>query len=690
MRRLFLDFETYYTLEYSLKRLSTEAYCRDPRFEIILVGTAEDSEPPTSIPYVPGLTPRLLRERVESVDEVVCHNASFDGYILESVLRVKAKRLACTRTMTRWTGLGRTASQSLGSLAEVLDIGRKGDTLAMSLGKRQEDFSPVQLAEFADYNRQDVELTRKVFDHLRPLVTDEAMEFMSMTLKMYTDPWLELDVARLREYRNLVLDRQEADQDKLQRLFKFDDREAFLKALRSADSFCGMLRELGVEPPTKVTEASERAYARARAEVVELAAKLDRGEFAKADMAKSRQVFKVLDRRGRIPALAKDDQGFRDLMEHPDPDVALLAGLRAENNSPIGLSRVDTFLEIAKRGPVLPIPLAAWGAHTGRYAAGTGHRDSESDRTNLQNLPKRKGDTALRTAVKAPKGYALVSGDSAQIEARVGAWLAGQDDLVATFARGDDPYVEMAEAIYGESAEVIRKGAKEDHVQKYVTMRDVGKTTMLSSQYGIGAAKFSQYLLRNGLRLAPALEDHEAKAAEINNIYNHRYSTIANFRRTCHLVARWMLDPSYESEPWTRAGLVVRGTHPIGGVYTAPAIILPNSFPLVYPKLRQEDNNLIYSLYKVRGRWEDKRLYGGALFNNITQGLAFAILAWQGVELSRKLTVSLNVHDEWVCVAPVNEADESAAFMRSVLTATPPWTPGLPLGCDVRISESFA
>jgi DNA polymerase len=688
---LFLDFETYYTPEYSLKRLSVEAYCRDPRFEILVIGWHMEGWSDVGHPTDTALA--RLRDAVSKAGLVVCHNASFDGYILETVLGIKAKALACTRTMPRFTGLGWMSALSLGHLAETLGLGAKGDGLALSMGKRARDFTADEFDRFAAYCRNDVRLTEKLYHLLRLRCTDEAMEFMSMTLKMYTDPAIVLDPDRLRAYREEVMDRQETAQAALQNLFRFPDRDAFLKALRSPRQFSAMLRELGAEPPMKRTEASAKAHARALAESSNLIASLKAAGRAptKAERVKAGSLLRTIGARGLTTALAKDDQGFRDLADHPNPDVALLAGLRADNNSPIALSRADTFLSIASRGPLLPIPLAAWGAHTGRYAAGTGGRDSESDRTNLQNLPKRKGDTALRQALRAPAGHVLVSGDSAQIEARVGAWLAGQTDLVETFARGGDPYVEMAEAIYHVPAETIRKGAKVDHDQRFITMRDVGKTTMLSSQYGIGAGKFSQYLLRNGLRLDPDMAAHEARAAEINRIYNNRYAAIRRFRQECGRVAASVLaSPGAWMDDWTPARLKVRSGFDVGGGLSAPAIILPNSYPLVYPKLRLEENNLVYSLHKGAGRWEDKRLYGGALFNNITQGLAFAILAWQGTLIGRRMKVALNVHDEWVAVVPEAGADEAAALMSAVLRTAPPWTPGLPLGCDVRTTESFA
>ena len=84
--RMTLDFETYYDHEYSLKRYSVEAYCRDPRFQILCCVCALGDD----WYRFSGDSLQALAGLVTSADEVVCHNAHFDGYILESVLESPA------------------------------------------------------------------------------------------------------------------------------------------------------------------------------------------------------------------------------------------------------------------------------------------------------------------------------------------------------------------------------------------------------------------------------------------------------------------------------------------------------------------------------------------------------------------------------------------------------------------------
>jgi DNA polymerase I-like protein with 3'-5' exonuclease and polymerase domains len=131
------------------------------------------------------------------------------------------------------------------------------------------------------------------------------------------------------------------------------------------------------------------------------------------------------------------------LTEHEDPFIQQLCSVRLGTKSTIEESRIERFIDVGKRNKgKLPIPLKYYGAHTGRWAG--------SDKVNFQNLPSRdKKKKALKNAVVAPDGHFVINCDSSQIEARVLAWLAGQNDVVEQFAKGEDVYSLFATKIYG-------------------------------------------------------------------------------------------------------------------------------------------------------------------------------------------------------------------------------------------------
>jgi len=150
-------------------------------------------------------------------------------------------------------------------------------------------------------------------------------------------------------------------------------------------------------------------------------------------------------------------------------------------------TRTERFIGIGKRG-MLPVPLKYYAAHTGRWGG--------ADKVNLQNLPARDGKSAIKKAIIAPPGYTLIDSDSAQIEARMLAWLAGENNLVEAFAKGEDVYKLMAGKIYGKPADEINKDE-----------RFFGKTTILGCGYGMGHVKFQLMLKLQGVEI----DEHEAQ-----------------------------------------------------------------------------------------------------------------------------------------------------------------------------------
>ena len=127
----------------------------------------------------------------------------------------------------------------------------------------------------------------------------------------------------------------------------------------------------------------------------------------------------------------------------------------------------------------------------------------------------------MKSSIIAPVGYTLVDCDSSQIEARVLAWLAGQDDLVEAFANNEDVYIKMASKIYN---------VKEEDVTK--EQRFVGKSTILGAGYGMGAVRFAEQLKSFGTTI-----DVE-EARRIISIYREANWKISQFWRNCQNIDR--------------------------------------------------------------------------------------------------------------------------------------------------------
>jgi len=306
----------------------------------------------------------------------LAHNTLFDGAILSWRFGVSPRGWLDTLCMGRALH-GVEVGGSLKALAERYGIGEKGTEVLNAIGKRRLNFSDADLSRYGDYCINDVELTHKLFTEMVKNFPKQELRVIDQTLRMFIDPILELDGDMLQQH---LISIKQMKEDLLTSS-GVDKAE-----LMSNDKFAELLRSFGVEPPMKTSPAT------------------------------GKQTY----------AFAKSDEEFKALAEHDDARVQALVAARLGTKSTLEETRTQRFIEIASRG-ALPVPIRYYAAHTGRFGG--------DDKINLQNLPSRGANASqLKKAICAPKGYKIIDADSAQIEARVLAWFAGQNDLVEAFA----------------------------------------------------------------------------------------------------------------------------------------------------------------------------------------------------------------------------------------------------------------
>ena len=602
-----VDFETYYSKTFSLTKLTTEQYVRSPDFEIIGVGVKVNDGDTVWLSGPFSDLKRYLHDNYNWGEcAVLAHNTLFDGAILSWLLDIHPRLYLDTLCMAR-ASHGVDAGASLKRLSQMYEIGEKGDEVIHALDKRREDFSEAELERYGDYCIQDVELTYKLFNifmRKRNFPVGE-LKVIDMTLRMFIDPVLELDVLKLEGH----LDTLQEQKDRLLEECGIEKDE-----LMSNPKFAKALESLGVIPPTKIS------------------------------LRTGKETF----------AFAKSDEAFKALQEHEDPKVQALVAARIGLKSTLEETRTDRFLDIATRG-ALPVPIKYYAAHTGRWGG--------LDKINLQNLPSRGPNAkVLKSCICAPEGYTLVESDSAQIEARVLAWLAEQNDLVEAFTKGEDVYKIMASAIYNKPVDDIS-----------ASERFVGKTTILGAGYGMGAVRFREQLKTFGV-------DVEApEASRIISVYRNRNHAITKLWRQAQTTITNMYQDY--STPLGRKGVLTV-------VPNLRAIKLPSGLLMYYNQLRAEEGEkgLQYS-YKTRMGWT--KIYGGKVIENVCQGIARCVMSEQMLRIAKKYPVVLTVHDSVVCCVRDTEVDEAAAYVASCMRYTPDWAEGLPVCGDVEIGKTY-
>jgi DNA polymerase len=485
MQLVTLDFETYYDVGFSLSGLTTEEYIKDERFQVIGVSIKIDQS------EAKWYTGDQVKEALDKIDwknsALLCHNTQFDGAILSFRYNIIPGLYLDTLCMARAIH-GVDVGGSLAFLVEKYNLGRKGTEVIDAKGKRLEDFTSQDLAQYGEYCKNDTELTHKLFQILAPDFPENEVKLIDLTLRMYTEPVLEVDDALLQDrLDDIQAEKSQLLQGLMKRL-ECDTEECVRAKLASNKQFAELLIELGITPPTKISPTTDK----------------------------------------ETYALAKGDTGFLELTEHEDPFIQELCRVRLGTKSTIEESRIERFIGIGARNKgKLPIPLKYYGAHTGRWAG--------SDKVNFQNLPARdKKKKALKNAVIAPEDHVVINSDSSQIEARVLVWLAGQDDVVEWYREGRDVYSEFASKVYG------RPITKKD-----TTERAVGKTCILGLGYGTGWSKLQQTL-----KIATGLNLDESECQRLVKVYREVNDKVIQLWKTCDEALRDMSAWPSGKEPY--------------------------------------------------------------------------------------------------------------------------------------------
>jgi len=611
-----LDFETYYAKDFSLTRLTTEEYIRDPRFEVIGVGMKIDDDKTEWFSGTHTEIKAWLNQVDWSNSALLCHNTQFDGAILAWIFDIIPAYYFDTLCMAR-AKHGVDAGGSLAKLAERYQLGQKGTEVGNAMGKKRSDFSSEEMNRYASYCINDVDLTFKLFNvFLSDHFPQSELNLIDMTLRMYTEPVLQVDEGLLLHRLAEVKDTKSDLLRGLMEYLKVDSEEEVRKKLASNPQFAAILKERGIEPPMKVSPTTGK----------------------------------------ETYALAKNDEGFIDLLENGNAETQHLCAVRLGTKSTIEESRIERFIDIGARNKgLLPIPLKYYGAHTGRWAG--------ADSVNFQNLPSRdKHKSALKKSVLAPDGYIVINCDSSQIEARVLAWLAGQDDVVEQFARGEDVYSLFATKIYKKPI------SKANPIERFV-----GKTCILGLGYGTGAMK-----LRHTLKTQPPGADlPEEECKRIVDLYRETNDKIVGLWRESD---KALSDIMSWPHPRKRYYL---GEHKC--LIVGPeGIELPNGLYIRYPNLRLEENSVVYSSRKGR-----VNIWGGGVVENVVQALARIIVGEQMLLIREKYRPVLTVHDAAVIVVPEVEKDQALAFITKVMSTPPDWCSDLPVACEAHYGRSY-
>jgi DNA polymerase I-like protein with 3'-5' exonuclease and polymerase domains len=577
-----VDFETYYTKEYSIKTLGVDAYINDPRFDPYLVAVYCEGE----IEYV-GHPKEFDWTKVEK-RVLGAHNARFDETVFVRCQElgiipkaVKPSKWICSADLSVFL----SAPRSLAGAASAL--------LGIKLDKSTRD----KLAKLT--YKQACE--RGLKDEVHEYALSDARTCYQL-LDKYAKEWPALEQRISEENRE-------------------EGRKGVRIDVEKLDASLNHIKQVLFDAGNKIP-----------------------WDWADNKTPLSPKALRQQCRNEGIPcpkSMAKDDEEcmeWEDLYGDKYPWVGAMRDWRRAN---MMLKKLET-IKTRLKGDNFPFTIKYFGGHTGRFSGDGGF--------NMQNMPRGENmGVDLRSLFIPRKGKQFVIADLAQIEARIILWLADDTATLELVASGISVY----------EAHAIRT-MKYDHKRGPLKKVDpdlyqLAKGRVLGLGYGCGPDKFRV--------LAKTMCNIDLTQAEA-------VRTVQDFRDTNpKIVALWA--KLQRDCLWSR-----------GSDYV---IELPSGREMVYRSVKQTSDGT--KAFLERGHGRQTHVYGGKLAENVTQAVARDVFI-EGMDRLRKKGYKqvFHAHDEYVLET---DLDVDLEEIRSLITQTPKWLEGCPLGADIQVADHY-
>ena len=264
--------------------------------------------------------------------------------------------------------------------------------------------------------------------------------------------------------------------------------------------------------------------------------------------------------------------------------------------------------------------------------------------------------SCLRGMFMAKPGHKLAICDYSAIEARVLAWLAGQDDVLEIFQGHGMIYEHAAAGIYNKNMMEITKDE-----------RFIGKVAVLA--LGYQGAKGAFISMANNF----GVEVEDKRAMEIVTGWRKSNTNIVDYWYDVEEQAKLAVENKGRTRGLRNLKFQCKGDF--------LRIQLPSGRILSYPKARLSAGKLEYDGTTIGNNWGTIQTYGGKLVENITQAVARDLLAHAWVRCEEEgLPVVISVHDELVVEVP--EADDGLKKLEQIMVDLPDWAAGLPVAAE--------
>ena len=448
-RVLHVDFETCCSAD--LRRCGADVYARDPSLIVTVLAWAFDDEPVQSV-TLPGRLPLLVEDHLRRGGRFSAWNAAFEWAILTNHygLALKPEQAICTMQAALHSGLPAALGDAGPAIGARITKDATAHRLMMQLSKPRKaggywHDDEARLEALQRYCERDVEAERGISKLIAPLPPQEAA--VSALDRAANQRGIRIDLELVAALKELAITEIKA----LNRECRELTRGAVTSPGTQTARLTGWLTAQGVDVPDLGKEAVSGLLCGSWSPLAQRVLEI-RQEVARSSLKK-------LDAMERCAG--PDDRVRGQLAYYGAFRTGRWAGrlVQPQNMPRPAIRDVGAFIRHALSGPDADWVRMQWGP------------------------PLQATASALRGCLIPGPGKAFVVYDLSQIEARVVAWLAGQHDVLQTFARGEDVYT-------------LRRGQAIGS-----TSRQLGKTTVLGLGFQMGAAKFVDTAAKAGLML---------------------------------------------------------------------------------------------------------------------------------------------------------------------------------------------
>lgn len=288
----------------------------------------------------------------------------------------------------------------------------------------------------------------------------------------------------------------------------------------------------------------------------------------------------------------------------------------------------------------------------------------------------------IRTALVAAEGHMLVDADFSAIEARVIAWLAGEEWVLEVFRTHGRIYEATASQMFGVPLPKIVKGQPE------YELRQKGKVATLALGYqgSVGALQ--------SMRKTYNIPEAELPDAELPDIVRRWRQSNRRIVDLWYAVENAAFETVRTGKPvQIRCLIIARVSDPANG-QDFMTIALPNGRKLYYARPHFGLNRFgkeavcYYGMNQTSKKWEVVETYGGKLVENCVQAIARDCLAEAVTRLEALgYPVVFHVHDEVILEVPAERADLDR--VTGIMAEPVAWAPGLPMNADGWVNEFY-